>query len=46
MAVQFKDYYEILGVSRDASKDDIQRALPEASPQISSGLEQEGRLRG
>lgn len=26
MAVQYKDYYEILGVSRDASKDEIQRA--------------------
>jgi len=26
MAVQYKDYYEILGISRDASKDEIQRA--------------------
>ena len=26
MAVQFKDYYEILGVARDASIDEIQRA--------------------
>ncbi len=26
MAVKFKDYYEILGVSRDASQDEIQRA--------------------
>jgi len=26
MAVKFKDYYEILGVPRDASSDDIQRA--------------------
>jgi curved DNA-binding protein len=25
MAVQYKDYYEILGVSRDASRDEIQR---------------------
>jgi DnaJ-class molecular chaperone len=25
MSVQFKDYYEILGVSREATKDEIQR---------------------
>ena len=26
MSVQFKDYYDILSISRDASKEDIQRA--------------------
>ena len=36
-----KDYYEILGVSKDATSRDIQKALSAKGPQAPSGRQQE-----
>lgn len=41
MAVQFKDYYEILGVARDASKDEIQRAYRKLARKFHPDLNKE-----
>ena len=47
MAVQFRDYYETLGVSKTASDDEIQERLSQARAQISSRHGQgEGKSRG
>ena len=41
MAVQYKDYYEILGISRDASKDEIQRAYRKLAHKFHPDLNKE-----
>jgi thioredoxin-like negative regulator of GroEL len=32
--MEFKDYYQVLGVARDASADDIQEGLPQARARV------------
>ncbi len=39
MPVKFRDYYEILGVSRTAKEDEIKKVVPKARAQIPSGPE-------
>jgi len=41
MAVEFKDYYEVLGVPRDASQDDIRRAYRKLAREYHPDLNQE-----
>ena len=41
MAVEFKDYYEVLGVPRDASQDDIRRAYRKLARAYHPDLNQE-----
>jgi curved DNA-binding protein len=41
MAVQYKDYYEVLGVARDASQDDIRRAYRKLARRYHPDLNQE-----
>ena len=46
MAVAFQDYYEALGVPRDASEEDIRRAYRRLARQIPPGRQQGARRRG
>jgi curved DNA-binding protein len=41
MAVKYKDYYEILGISRDASRDEIQRAYRKLARKFHPDLNKE-----
>jgi curved DNA-binding protein len=41
MAVEFKDYYEVLGVPRDASQDDIRRAYRKLAREYHPDLNQD-----
>jgi curved DNA-binding protein len=41
MAVEYKDYYEVLGVPRDASQDDIRRAYRKLAREYHPDLNQE-----
>src|SRR6516225_5021558 len=41
MAVEFKDYYEVLGVSRDASQDEIRRAYRKLAREYHPDLNRE-----
>jgi curved DNA-binding protein len=49
MAVKFKDYYEIMGVARDASQDDIKRAYRRLArkyhPDVSKEKDAEARFK-
>lgn len=44
MAVQFRDYYEILGVSRDASQNDIQRSYRKLARKYHPDINKEAGL--
>src|SRR5436305_14302032 len=41
MAVEYKDYYEVLGLPRDASQDDIRRAYRKLARRYHPDLNQE-----
>ena len=49
LAMEFKDYYEVMGVARDATQDDIKRAYRKLArkyhPDVSEDADAEGRFK-